>query len=173
MTRPTISLVAVGDVHLDRPEPLSAFGHYGAQIGAANIAFCNVEGPCSDLGAPQVGKPIPVGMQPAVGFNLVSFANNHALDHGYDAFLDTLERLAASGIASAGGGRPWPRQGVRRSWSEMACDWAAWPTRRRFPGALLPPRTARASPLSGCRRSTSRRALAGTSYRSSRACRRR
>lgn len=112
MATPTISFLAVGDVYLDRPDPASAFQHFVGLIRAADIAFCNLEGPCSDLGTPTIGKLITIGMRPAVvpalaavGFGVAAFANNHALDYGYEAFLDTLKQLDAAGIVRVGGGR--------------------------------------------------------------------
>ncbi len=112
MATPTVSFLAVGDVYLDRPDPAGAFQHFADLIGAADIAFCNLEGPCSDLGTPTIGKLITIGMPPAavpalaeVEFDVAAFANNHALDYGYEAFLDTLKRLDAAGIACVGGGR--------------------------------------------------------------------
>ena len=38
------------------------------------------------------------------GVDVVSVANNHALDFGHEAFIDALRRLDAEGIAYAGGG---------------------------------------------------------------------
>lgn len=112
VSTPTVSFLAVGDVYLRRPDPASAFRHFDGLFRSANLRFCNLEGPCSHLGTPTIGKYITIGMQPtvvpalkAVGFDLVAFANNHALDYGYEAFLDTLERLDAAGIARIGGGR--------------------------------------------------------------------
>lgn len=112
MTTPTASFLAVGDVYLDRPDPASAFQHFAGLIRATDVAFCNLEGPCSDLGTPTIGKFITIGMRPAVvpalaavGFGMAAFANNHALDYGYEAFLDTLKQLDASGMACVGGGR--------------------------------------------------------------------
>ena len=40
-----------------------------------------------------------------LGVDLVTVANNHALDFGRDAFLDTLDTLKQAGITSIGGGR--------------------------------------------------------------------
>lgn len=40
-----------------------------------------------------------------LGVDCVTLANNHALDFGVDALLDTLDHLAAAGIAVAGAGR--------------------------------------------------------------------
>jgi poly-gamma-glutamate synthesis protein (capsule biosynthesis protein) len=39
-----------------------------------------------------------------LGVDCVTLANNHALDYGPDALLDTLEHLRAAGIAAAGAG---------------------------------------------------------------------
>jgi len=108
---PSLSFVAVGDVYLDRPDPASAFQHFADLIRAGDVAFCNLEGPCSDLGTPTIGKWITIAMRPAVipalaevGFDVAAVANNHALDYGHEAFLDTLERLEVAGIAGVGGG---------------------------------------------------------------------
>jgi len=40
----------------------------------------------------------------AIGVDCVTLANNHALDYGAQALLDTLEYLQAAGIATAGAG---------------------------------------------------------------------
>jgi poly-gamma-glutamate synthesis protein (capsule biosynthesis protein) len=40
-----------------------------------------------------------------LGVDCVTLANNHALDYGIDALLDTFEHLRAAGIAWAGAGR--------------------------------------------------------------------
>jgi poly-gamma-glutamate capsule biosynthesis protein CapA/YwtB (metallophosphatase superfamily) len=40
----------------------------------------------------------------SLGVDCVSLANNHALDFGYDALLDTLEHLRTAGVASVGAG---------------------------------------------------------------------
>jgi poly-gamma-glutamate synthesis protein (capsule biosynthesis protein) len=39
------------------------------------------------------------------GFDVMSFANNHHLDAGYDAFLATMDHLGAHGIATCGAGK--------------------------------------------------------------------
>jgi poly-gamma-glutamate synthesis protein (capsule biosynthesis protein) len=49
--------------------------------------------------------PPPVAQRLAeMGVSAVTLANNHALDYGPDALVDTLEHLAAAGIATAGAG---------------------------------------------------------------------
>ena len=111
MSTPCVSFLSVGDVFIDRNNPRDALRHYESLIRAADISFCNLEGPCSDLGTPTIGKLITIRMKPEViealaevQFNVAAFANNHALDYGHDAFLDTQQRLAAHNVACIGGG---------------------------------------------------------------------
>jgi poly-gamma-glutamate capsule biosynthesis protein CapA/YwtB (metallophosphatase superfamily) len=49
--------------------------------------------------------PIAVEVLRELGVDVVTLANNHALDFGPVALLDTLEHLAAAGIAAVGAGR--------------------------------------------------------------------
>ena len=48
--------------------------------------------------------PEAASLLAGLGVDCVTLANNHALDFGYDALLDTLEHLRAAGIASVGAG---------------------------------------------------------------------
>ncbi|MCZ7570346.1 MAG: CapA family protein [Ardenticatenaceae bacterium] len=112
MANSVLSCVAAGDVYLKRDEPVQAFRHFAGPIRETDVAFCNLEGPCSDRGEPTIGKYITIGMGPEVvpalaetGFDLVAVANNHAVDFGREAFVDTLERLEAAGLPHIGGGR--------------------------------------------------------------------
>src|SRR5688572_5958943 len=61
---------------------------------------------------PAAGKPFFFRAPPraaellaTIGVDCVTLANNHALDYGADALLDTLEHLQAAGVASVGAGR--------------------------------------------------------------------
>jgi poly-gamma-glutamate synthesis protein (capsule biosynthesis protein) len=49
--------------------------------------------------------PVAVETLQAAGVRAVWLANNHALDYGPEALFDTLEHLAAAGIAWSGAGR--------------------------------------------------------------------
>src|SRR5690554_6845110 len=66
MSASSVSFLAVGDVFIERSTPSDAFRHYQGLIRAADISFCNLEGPCSDLGTPTIGKLITIRMKPAV-----------------------------------------------------------------------------------------------------------
>ncbi|MFC1943686.1 CapA family protein, partial [Chloroflexota bacterium] len=76
-----------------------------------DLRFCNLEGPVSDRGTP-VSKPIlirskveTIAALKKARFDVVSFANNHSLDYGPDAFLHTLKLLDQNSIAFVGGGK--------------------------------------------------------------------
>jgi poly-gamma-glutamate capsule biosynthesis protein CapA/YwtB (metallophosphatase superfamily) len=80
---------------------------------AADLAVLNLECCVSTRGrrweAP--GKPFFFRAPPAavellagLGVDCVTLANNHALDYGPQALLDTLDHLAAAGIAAVGAG---------------------------------------------------------------------
>ncbi|MFF7726649.1 CapA family protein [Streptomyces sp. NPDC008001] len=49
--------------------------------------------------------PVAVRALQHLGVDCVNLANNHALDYGPDALLDTVRHLAGAGIASTGAGR--------------------------------------------------------------------
>lgn len=79
----------------------------------ADFVFGNLEGPVSDSGQRHnLPPPYPaLRMNPKSisflkegGFDVVSLANNHMLDYGGEALLDTLERLDDAGILHFGAG---------------------------------------------------------------------
>jgi poly-gamma-glutamate synthesis protein (capsule biosynthesis protein) len=49
--------------------------------------------------------PANIGCLTAAGLDVCTLANNHVMDFGHDGLLDTLDALAAAGIATAGAGR--------------------------------------------------------------------
>jgi poly-gamma-glutamate capsule biosynthesis protein CapA/YwtB (metallophosphatase superfamily) len=81
--------------------------------GSADLFLLNLECCISDRGTPwpAAGKPFFFRAPPRAadllaswGVDAVSLANNHALDYGADALLDTFEHLDAAGVAWAGAG---------------------------------------------------------------------
>ena len=111
-----ISLVAVGDVMLDRDVKKEAlkrgweypFVETAPFLRSADIAFANLESPIGDKGrfinmfqAP----PEAVEGLAFAGFDVVSLANNHALDYHIDGMLETMRLLREYGIAYIGAGR--------------------------------------------------------------------
>jgi poly-gamma-glutamate synthesis protein (capsule biosynthesis protein) len=111
--------VFVGDIQLSRSvgDAMELRGDWDwpfARIASvtrqATLTFGNLESVISDRGATlgctycfRADVRAMSGLRTA-GFDIVSVANNHALDFGRDAFADSLERLASAGIAAVGGG---------------------------------------------------------------------
>src|SRR5688500_8482610 len=85
-----------------------------AVAAEADLFVLNLECCVSERGErwPAAGKPFffrapPVAAEllAGIGVDCVTLANNHALDYGAEALLDTLEHLRAAGIACVGAGR--------------------------------------------------------------------
>lgn len=81
--------------------------------GRADLFFLNLECCISTRGSPwpEPGKPFFFRAPPAavetlnhLGVSCVTLANNHALDFGYDALMDTFEHLSYAGIQWVGAG---------------------------------------------------------------------
>jgi poly-gamma-glutamate synthesis protein (capsule biosynthesis protein) len=83
----------------------------GSYLKGFDIAFCNLESPISDQGQPVPGKGIafraPLEAMETLrmgGFDVISFANNHALDYRDEAFGQTLSLLRQDGVKTVGAG---------------------------------------------------------------------
>jgi len=82
-----------------------------AAVGEGDVCILNLECCISERGAPAAGKtfhfrapPIAVEALANLGVDCVTLANNHALDFGPDALLDTFTHLGSGGIAWVGAG---------------------------------------------------------------------
>lgn len=84
-----------------------------ASIREADVFVLNLECAISDRGErwPDPHKPFFFRAPPVatavlshLGVDCVTLANNHALDYGRDALLDTIAHLDAAGIATVGAG---------------------------------------------------------------------
>lgn len=81
-------------------------------LASADLAVVNLETAVGTRGRPQPGKTFtfraPPALLPALagaGVDVVSLANNHALDYGVDALLETIDRARAAGLEVTGAGR--------------------------------------------------------------------
>ncbi len=84
------------------------------RVAAADIAFANLETPI----APSTGHgvrpmvfntpPVLLSSLDQVGFDIVSFANNHVFDQGIAGLVETVDLLGASPIEHVGAGRTCP-----------------------------------------------------------------
>jgi poly-gamma-glutamate capsule biosynthesis protein CapA/YwtB (metallophosphatase superfamily) len=118
----TVTLALAGDTMLGRsvartlattpPEALVA-PEVRAALSQADLVVLNLECCISERGRPWAapGKPFffrapprAVELLALLGTDCVTLANNHALDYGVDALADTLDHLAAAGIATVGAG---------------------------------------------------------------------
>lgn len=116
----TLVVTAVGDIMMGgsaRPEmeqtgydhPFEAVKDF---LRSADVTFGNLEGPLTNMPTPYVDKKYvfrspPDKVAPALaeaGFDVVSLANNHALDHGLQGLKQTMEALDKAGIGYAGAG---------------------------------------------------------------------
>ncbi len=115
---PQAVLAFGGDVHGEgRVANLLAaggnpFAPLAGRLGGADLAVVNLETPISTRGTPAPDKPFTFRAPPAMagalaaaGVDLVSLANNHALDFGVDALLDTFTYLEQAGVRWVGAGR--------------------------------------------------------------------
>jgi poly-gamma-glutamate synthesis protein (capsule biosynthesis protein) len=103
---------SVGDVFPDVPDGLASFAALTPLLRRADIVFGNCEGVYSDRPsrAPSHkhfnGAPLERGSFLAqVPFHVMTCANNHMIDGGYEGLADTLELLGGQGIATTGAGR--------------------------------------------------------------------
>ncbi|MBI2907827.1 MAG: CapA family protein [Chloroflexi bacterium] len=112
MSPKTTTMALVGDTYLKTDNPASFFRSTDAYLGAADIAFGNLEAPISDRGTLREGKASGFRSEPrmveglkAGGFSAVGMANNHSMDYGGQALLDTVDILDEAKIGHTGGGR--------------------------------------------------------------------
>jgi len=121
LEEPEITLFAVGDIMLDRgvayyvekaenDDFKSLFSNVADILGVADISFANLESVISDKGR-KVGsvnsfRALPQAAEALswAGFDIVSAANNHAIDYTKEALEDSLKRLNQQGIDYVGAG---------------------------------------------------------------------
>ncbi|MFC5834564.1 CapA family protein [Nonomuraea insulae] len=130
-----------------------------AYLAEADLTLLNLECCLSDRGDPwpEPGKifhfrapPRAADLLARLGVHCVMLANNHALDYGHEALLDTCDHLAAAGIRTAGAGPDLARarepvvldvRGLRLSVisvTDHPADYAATPHRPGVAHADLP-----------------------------------
>lgn len=119
ISQETSTLIAVGDIMLSRGVG-NRINKFGAQfpfeptadlLSHGDITAANLETPISTLGEPMKRKEIHFRAEPDAvlglmyaGIDVVSLANNHALDYGDEALFETMDILAKNGVAYVGAG---------------------------------------------------------------------
>lgn len=113
-----IILAAVGDVLFARGVENELKSHPGKYLFAnvrnilhnADVAVCNLECTLSNRGLPQRRRmvfrnsPSLAHTLQESGIDVVDLANNHTLDYGRDALVDTYQAVKSAGMVSVGAG---------------------------------------------------------------------
>jgi poly-gamma-glutamate capsule biosynthesis protein CapA/YwtB (metallophosphatase superfamily) len=101
-----------GDVVVDRENPPEVFSEVADLLRVPDLLFGNLECPYSDHPQPALTANIAVVPRThnlevfaGAGFDVMSMANNHIVDAGHAAMLETRARLAEQGVAACGVGR--------------------------------------------------------------------
>ncbi|MFI7523483.1 CapA family protein [Micromonospora globbae] len=171
-----ITLAFAGDVHFAGRtadllrDPATAFGSISSALSVADLTMVNLETAVTTRGTPEPKEfhfRAPAGAYDAVkavGVDVVSIANNHALDYGLTGLTDTMDAARNAGMPFVGAGadaaaayRPWITEirGTRiavlgfSQVSELWEEWKATDTRagiamtRDLPRAVAAVRAAR------------------------------
>ncbi|MBL4827112.1 MAG: CapA family protein [Spongiibacteraceae bacterium] len=106
-----INLLAVGDILPEREDPATIFNKVREKFTNGDIVFCQLEANISEQGTrlPQARHTTRIQRSAAsaianAGFNVVSFAGNHCMDWGKEAFFDTINALEEENIGVVGVG---------------------------------------------------------------------
>jgi poly-gamma-glutamate capsule biosynthesis protein CapA/YwtB (metallophosphatase superfamily) len=154
---PTITVDFAGDVHfMDRTrtlldqDPATAFGPISRELSGADLSIVNLETAVTTRGTPQPktfhfrAPATAFDAVKAAGVDVVTMANNHALDYGRVGLADSLRYARQAGVPVIGAGadageayRPWIAtvRGVRVAFlgfsqiTELADEWRATGTR--------------------------------------------
>jgi hypothetical protein len=110
MSERTITFLGLGDILIDREKPESIFQHVAEFTRSADITFANAEQMYSDIGEASPVHTVPSDPRniPALlyaGIDVLSLANNHAMDWGPDSLMDTITRLKNAGLPTVGVGK--------------------------------------------------------------------
>jgi len=105
-------VLATGDLAPDREDPDACFAATAATLQEAELVFGQLETSFATRGTrlPQarhavMAKPGCAAAISRAGFDVLSFAGNHCLDWGNEAFFETLTHLEQAGVAVVGAGK--------------------------------------------------------------------
>jgi len=114
----SVTLAACGDILLHgryqeiarRGAAAGVFSRLGPLLASADLAVGNMETVLTDGGEPRAGKlclrtePVYADALAAAGFDILSLANNHAMDYGPQGLGDTRRHLRGAAIECLGAG---------------------------------------------------------------------
>lgn len=111
MNQRELVMYGVGDVAPYRDDLSSSFKHVSELFNGSDLSFCQLESVLSEQGDLSSCTRMGCSSRPEVaeaiknaGFDVVSFASNHALDYGRTAFRETLAHLRDAGLQVIGAG---------------------------------------------------------------------
>lgn len=111
MGKRELVMYGVGDVAPYRDDLSSSFRHVAPLFKGGDLSFCQLESVLSEQGDLSSCTRMGCSSRPEVaealkeaGFQVVSFASNHALDYGRTAFRETLTHLRNAGLSVIGAG---------------------------------------------------------------------
>jgi poly-gamma-glutamate synthesis protein (capsule biosynthesis protein) len=126
------------------------------RLRAADVTMINLETSVSTRGAPIPDKAYTFRSPPEnlafltewLGADVVSIANNHTLDYGWDAFHDTITHLDEYGIAHIGAGENiaqaaapyvFEKDGIKIAFfaANQILTYSDWTAGREKPGQLI------------------------------------
>lgn len=111
MSKEQLTMYGVGDLAPYRNDLSSSFAHVRELFHDSDLTFGQLESVLSEAGTLSSCTRMGCSSRPEVapvlknaGFDVISFASNHALDYGRDAFLETLKCLRDAGLYVVGAG---------------------------------------------------------------------
>lgn len=110
MKKGQLTFIGTGDILIDREKPETIFQYVAETLRSGDFTFANCEQMYSDKGSPNMihasySSPRNIPTLIDAGFDVVSLANNHTLDWGPEALLDTMSRLKEAGLPYVGVGK--------------------------------------------------------------------
>lgn len=104
-------MYGVGDCAPYRADLDSSFRHVAQLFKESDLSFCQLESVLSLNGTPAAQTRMPCSSRPEVagtlkraGFDVVSFASNHCMDYGREAFKETIDAIRNAGLHLVGAG---------------------------------------------------------------------
>ena len=100
---------------IEKKGPAAPFAHVRSIIASADLAIGNLECPLATIGRP-ADKEYAFRAHPAAaaalvdaGFDIMTLANNHSVDYGPEALLETLTTLRKAKLTTVGAGEDLAR----------------------------------------------------------------
>ena len=111
-----VTLAFAGDIHFERHvrallDRADSLAELRPSLGSADVTVVNLESAITSRGTPEAKEfhfrttPAALGVLASAGVDVVSVANNHAVDYGVVGLADTLAAKAASPVPLIGIGQ--------------------------------------------------------------------